>query len=62
MEQSINVPLYILRLKMGSLDPAKKYVVYCDNGQRSASAAFLLNERGFDVYLLEGGLIAQLGE
>lgn len=56
---SINVPLYILRLKMGSFDPAKKYLVYCDAGPRSSSAAFLLNERGFDVYLLEGGLMAR---
>lgn len=56
---SINIPLYILRLKMNSLDLAKKYLVYCDAGPRSASAAFLLNERGFDVYLLEGGLMAR---
>ena len=56
---SLNVPLYILRLKMASLDPAKKYVIYCDSGARSSSAAFLMSERGFDVFLLEGGLIAR---
>lgn len=56
---SVNVPLYILRLKMSSLDPARKYIVYCDAGPRSSSAAFLLNERGIDVYLLEGGLLAR---
>ncbi len=60
MEGAINIPLYILRLKMSALDPAKRYVVYCDSGSRSASATFLLNERGFDVYVLEGGLSAQL--
>jgi len=56
---SLNVPLYILRLKMASLDPAKKYVIYCDSGARSSSAAFLMSERGFDVFLLEGGLTAR---
>lgn len=56
---SVNVPLYILRLKMVSLDPAKKYVLYCDSGARSSSAAFLMSERGFDVFLLEGGLTAR---
>ena len=56
---SLNVPLYILRLKMAALDPAKKYVIYCDSGARSSSAAFLMSERGFDVFLLEGGLTAR---
>ena len=56
---SINVPLYILRLKMAGFDPAKRYVIYCDSGARSSSATFLMSERGFDVYLLEGGLTAR---
>lgn len=56
---SLNLPLYILRLKMPSLDPAKKYVIYCDSGTRSSSAAYLMSERGFDVFLLEGGLMAR---
>jgi len=55
---SINLPLYILRLKMGGLDPAKRYVIYCDSGARSSSATYLMSERGFDVFLLEGGLSA----
>jgi rhodanese-related sulfurtransferase len=44
---------------MASFDPAKKYVIYCDSGARSSSAAFLMSERGFDVFLLEGGLTAR---
>jgi hypothetical protein len=31
-------------------------VICCDTGRRSASAAFLLAQRGFEVYVLEGGL------
>ena len=56
---SLNLPLYILRLKMAALDPIKKYVIYCDSGARSSSAAFLMSERGYDVFLLEGGLTAR---
>lgn len=56
---SLNLPLYILRLKMAALDPTKKYVIYCDSGARSSSAAFLMSERGYDVFLLEGGLTAR---
>ena len=32
------------------------YVVYCDTGRRSSAAAYILVERGFDAYVLKGGL------
>jgi CRP-like cAMP-binding protein len=53
---SLNIPLYMLRLKADSLDIKRKYVIYCDTGRRSSAAAFLLSERGFEVYVLKGGL------
>lgn len=56
---SINVPLFVLRLKIETLDPNVPYVVYCDTGRRSSAAAFLLNERGFVTYVLKGGIDAQ---
>jgi rhodanese-related sulfurtransferase len=33
-----------------------KYVVCCDTGRRSSAGAFILNERGFQTYVLKGGL------
>jgi CRP-like cAMP-binding protein len=56
LKNALNIPLHELRKKSSYLEPSKKYVLYCDTGQRSASAAFLLGQRGFDVYVLEGGL------
>lgn len=53
---SINIPLYLLRIKTRELTKDLRYIVYCDTGRRSSSAAYLLNERGFDAYYLEGGL------
>jgi CRP-like cAMP-binding protein len=53
---AINVPLYFIRLKLKTLDPAIKYVVCCDTGRRSSAGAFILNERGFQTYVLKGGL------
>ncbi len=53
---SLNIPLYLLRIKSNALDQGKKYIVYCDTGRRSSSGAYLLNERGFEAYFLEGGL------
>lgn len=51
-----NIPLGSLREACGLLDPQQEYIVYCQNGHRSAAAAFLLAQRGFRACLLEGGL------
>lgn len=56
IEDSINVPLYFIRLKLGALDRSTPYVVCCDTGRRSAAAAFILVEKGFDAYVLQGGI------
>ena len=55
---SMNIPLYLLRLKVVGLDTERRYVVYCETGNRSSAAAFLLSERGYDVYVMKGGLSA----
>lgn len=57
---SINIPLFMLRLKTEALDPNVPYIVYCDTGRRSSAAAFLLGERGFETYVLQGGLMEQM--
>ena len=57
-EQAINVPLYFVRLKLKTLETAIPYVVCCDNGRRSSAAAYILGERGFDTYVLRGGIAA----
>jgi len=53
-----HIPLIFLRMKTDSLDPDKRYVVYCDTGRRSSAASFLLNERGFTTYILKDGISA----
>jgi CRP-like cAMP-binding protein len=55
-DEAISVPLYFVRLKLKTLDPAIPYVVCCDNGRRSSAAAYILSERGFDTCVLRGGL------
>ena len=56
IDNSINVPLSMIRDRAPGLDPDKKYIIYCDTGRRSAAAAFLLSQRGLDVCVLEGGM------
>jgi rhodanese-related sulfurtransferase len=53
---AINVPLAEVRNMFGVLDRTREYVAYCQSGRRSAAAAFLFAQRGFRVWLLEGGL------
>lgn len=53
---SVNIPLYLLRLNAKKLSSDHQYIVYCDTGSRSASATYILNEHGYDAYMLEGGL------
>lgn len=55
---SLNLPLYLLRLKASALDANRHYVVFCQTGSRSCAAAFLLSQRGFEVSVLRGGLNA----
>lgn len=53
-----SLPLYKVRVLADRLDADKKYIIYCQTGVRSGVAAFLLNQRGLDVYALKGGLQA----
>jgi CRP-like cAMP-binding protein len=53
---AVNIPLYFIRLKINTLDRSKKYVVCCDTGRRSSAGAYILSERGFQAYVLKGGI------
>jgi CRP-like cAMP-binding protein/rhodanese-related sulfurtransferase len=55
---AINIPLYFIRLKLNALDKNVRYVVCCDTGRRSSAGAYILSERGYDAYVLKGGLSA----
>ncbi|MCC7461457.1 MAG: cyclic nucleotide-binding domain-containing protein [Gammaproteobacteria bacterium] len=62
IDQAINIPLYFIRLKLSTLDRKSRYVVYCDTGRRSSAAAFILLERGYEAYVLKGGITAARSE
>jgi rhodanese-related sulfurtransferase len=53
---AINIPLAEIRNAFGVLDKDREYVLYCQSERRSAAAAFLLAQRGYHSYVLEGGL------
>lgn len=55
---SLNLPLYLLRLRSKALDPSRPYIVFCQTSRRSSTAAFIMAQRGFNVFVLAGGLDA----
>jgi formylglycine-generating enzyme required for sulfatase activity/CRP-like cAMP-binding protein/chromosome segregation ATPase len=57
-EDSVNIPLAMLRREIPELVFNAKYIICCDTGRRSESAGFLLSHRGFEVYVLDGGIAA----
>lgn len=61
IDGSVNIPLYRLREDIGNVAaPGAKLVVYCNTGERSAAAAFVLKRLGYEVSALHGGLGAML--
>jgi CRP-like cAMP-binding protein len=56
LDNAVNIPLYFIRLKLSTLDPDTKYVVCCDTGRRSSAGAYILSGRGYQAYVLQGGI------
>lgn len=53
---AINLPLSLLRRCADDLDKKRPWIIYCQTGNRTAAAAFLLAQRGLEVAGLIGGL------
>jgi len=56
---AINMPLYLMRMKLNTLDTATTYIACCDTGRRSSVAVFVLTQKGFEAYVLEKGIPAK---
>jgi len=56
LQGAMNVPLNDVRNAIDVLDRSKKYIAYCQSGRRSAAAAFILAQAGYDIQVLDGGL------
>ncbi len=58
---AINLPLFRLREDAADrFGPQDKLIVYCNTGERSSAAAFILTRLGFNAYALQGGLFGML--
>lgn len=56
---AINLPLYMLRMRISQLRPDQTYIAVCDTGRRSSVAVFVMSEKGFEAFSLDKGLPAK---
>ena len=49
------IPIDQLRSRLTEIDPQTTYIIYCLNGNLSNTAAFVLSQRGYNVFVLSGG-------
>lgn len=53
---AVNVSMRDMHRMAHSLDKYKTYICYCDTGNRSSAASFVLKQYGLSAAVLEGGL------
>ena len=56
IEGSMNIPLNLLRMQVRKLDDRKQYITCCDTSSRSAIAAYILAQHGYQAFQLNIGL------
>lgn len=56
IKNASHMPLIFLRMKMKELDPMVNYILYCDTERRSASASYILGEKGYKTSILINGI------
>jgi CRP-like cAMP-binding protein len=55
LEESANIPLMSLRMRLAEIPNNKQIIVVCANGKASEAAAFLLIKNKFNAKVLKGG-------
>lgn len=57
-----HIPLGSIESRMDELDKSKEYILVCRSGGRSGRAAQILENQGFKVINMTGGMMAWEGE
>ncbi|CAM3404500.1 rhodanese-like domain-containing protein [Marinicrinis lubricantis] len=59
---AVNIPLGLVEFRMHELDKSKEYIIVCRSGGRSARASQFLEEHGYQVINMAGGMLAWEGK
>ncbi|MCM3411385.1 rhodanese-like domain-containing protein [Metabacillus litoralis] len=59
---AFHIPLGLLEFRMNELDKSKEYILVCRSGGRSGRAYQFLENQGFNVINMTGGMLDWEGE
>ncbi|MDK8643012.1 rhodanese-like domain-containing protein [Niallia taxi] len=59
---AVNIPLSLVEFRMHELDKSKEYIMVCRSGARSGRATQILEDYGFNVINMTGGMLAWEGK
>jgi rhodanese-related sulfurtransferase len=62
ISSAINIPLGLVEFRKHDLNKNSEYILVCRSGGRSSKAAALLEEYGFKVINMDGGMLAWEGK
>ncbi|MFC9599603.1 rhodanese-like domain-containing protein [Peribacillus butanolivorans] len=54
---AMHIPLGLVEFRMQDLDKSKEYIMVCRSGGRSSRAAKLLEDHGYKVLNMTGGIL-----
>lgn len=54
---AVNIPLGLLEFRLQDIDESKEHIMVCRSGNRSGMASSLLEERGYNVINMDGGMM-----
>ncbi|WP_409254195.1 rhodanese-like domain-containing protein [Bacillus sp. SCS-153A] len=59
---AVNIPLGLVEFRMNELDKSKEYIMVCRSGGRSGRACQFLENQGYNVINMTGGMLAWEGK
>ncbi|ANU27237.1 rhodanese-like domain-containing protein [Planococcus versutus] len=59
---AIHIPLGLLEFRMHELDKSSEYIMVCRSGGRSGQATRFLEDQGYNVTNMDGGMLDWNGE
>lgn len=59
---AVNIPLGLLEFRMNELDKTKEYIMICRSGGRSGQATRFLENQGYTVANMDGGMLDWNGQ
>jgi rhodanese-related sulfurtransferase len=59
---AVNIPLGLVEFRLQDIDKSKEHIMICRSGNRSGQATRFLEERGYNVINMDGGMLEWEGD